>query len=145
MDGGIRKTRSTGTARPYPDLIFFHLFLLVFLFQVLYNPHHSSMVLWALLQAPYIHSVVGPLKGPYTMGKSGAVVRQSVQRIFKIIFSNLGNKPIPNRDGQNCFHYSIIDTSKHILSVNAMIIGAILHAQNLRTRESCMHVLKMKI
>ena len=42
----------------------------------------------------------------------------------------LGNKPIPNRVGRNCFHYSLIDTSKRIFTEDAISIEAILHAEH---------------
>ena len=89
-DGGILQIKVHDTARPYPDPHILPLFLLIFIFQVLYNPHHFSMVPRALFQAPYVYSIVDPLKGSYTKAKSSADVRQSVQRIFKIIFSFLG-------------------------------------------------------
>ena len=43
----------------------------------------------------------------------------------------LGNKPVQNRLGENCFHYSMIDTSKRAIIDNAINIKAILHAENL--------------
>ena len=42
----------------------------------------------------------------------------------------LGNKPISHGIGRKCFHYSLIDTSKHIFTNYAMSIEAILHAQH---------------
>jgi hypothetical protein len=42
------------------------------------------------------------------------------------------------------FHYSLIDTSKRAFADDAISIRAILHAKNLRTRESCIQVLKRK-
>ena len=42
----------------------------------------------------------------------------------------LGNKPIPNRVGRNCFHYNLIDTSKCIFTEDAISIEAILHAEH---------------
>ena len=42
----------------------------------------------------------------------------------------LGNKPIPNRVGRNCFHCSLIDMSKRIFTEDAISIEAILHAEH---------------
>ena len=53
----------------------------------------------------------------------------------------LRNKPIPNKVGRNCFHYSLIGTSKHICTEDAISIKAIYMPI---TRESCIQVLKRK-
>ena len=56
----------------------------------------------------------------------------------------LRNKPIPNKVGRNCFHYSLMGTSKRVFTEDARSIKAILHAEKLWTRESCIHVLERK-
>ena len=56
----------------------------------------------------------------------------------------LWSRPIPNKVGQNCFRYILIDISNMLFTENAIIIKAILHAKILGTRESCIQVLKRK-
>ena len=66
-DGGTLKIQSTIRLAPIWTL---RLSLFSYFFQVLYNPHHFSMVPRALFQAPYVYSIVDPLKGPYTKAKT---------------------------------------------------------------------------
>src|SRR3989337_2544634 len=74
------------TARPYSDL---NLLLLLSLFSDITGSLKPKVTLrWrrALSQAPSIYTIVNPFKGSSTKVKSGADVRQGVQRIFTIPF-----------------------------------------------------------
>ena len=76
-------------ARPYsdPNLLFLLLFSLFSHITGSLKPKSLYGGTRALFQAPLIYTIIDPLKGSSTKAKSGADVRQGVQRIFKTTFS----------------------------------------------------------
>src|SRR3989337_2726881 len=75
-----------GTAGPYSDLNFLILFSLFSYITGSLKPKVTLRWRRALSQAPPIYTIVDPFKGSSTKAKSGADVRQGVQRISTIPF-----------------------------------------------------------